>query len=98
MVNDIITLPELWIPFIIIRNTTVHESNKHAAIHHLIPPKSFISDVISNVSRYQKYAVSDDLAHSATSVTLPKLSVTVGQLCHGSVNYKNRTIKRMKLN
>lgn len=66
--NDVkyTTLPELCMPFITIKNTTVHDSNKHSTIHHLKPPLSSIFGAASNVVRYQKYAVSDERSHSTT--------------------------------
>lgn len=50
------------------KNTIIHDNNKHSTIHHFGLPGSSIEGDASKVVRYQKYAVSEDLAHSATSV------------------------------
>lgn len=69
-------------PFITIKKTMVHDSSKHNAIHHLGLPGSSIDGEASSVVLYQKYSVSDDIAHSATEIFVPLI---VGHTDHGNV-------------
>lgn len=54
------------------KNTIVHDNSRQRTIHHFKPPGSSIDGAASKVVRYQKYAVSEERAHSSTiCVSLP---------------------------
>lgn len=82
------TFPELWIPFITMKNTISHATIKQITIHHLKPPLSSMLAAASNVSRYQKYSVSEDFAHSSTIVPLS----VFGHSAHGKGNFVEQKI------
>lgn len=82
-----VTFPELCIPFITMQNTTVHDNNKHSAIHHLGLPGSSMDGEASNVVLYQKYSVSDDMVHSRADSFVPS---TIGHFDHGNTGCKDQ--------
>lgn len=55
-------------PFMTMKKTITQANSSKMTIHHFRPPLLSISGAASSVVRYQKYAVSDDFAHSATTV------------------------------
>lgn len=61
------------------KNTISHATIRQMTIHHLNPPLSSMLGAASNVSRYQKYDVSDDFEHSSNAVPLGY----TGQCAHG---------------
>lgn len=74
------TFPELCIPFITMKNTTVQASRRHNTIHHFSPPVSSIEGDTSKVVLYQKYAVSLLSSHSGTFVPFG----SSGHVAHGN--------------
>lgn len=68
------------------KKTTVHDNNKQSAIHHLGLPGSSMDGEASNVVLYQKYSVSEDIAHSSTDSLVPLI---LGHSDQGNVGYKN---------
>lgn len=74
-----LTLPELWMPFIMIRKTAIHAANKHSTIHHFKPPLSSIDAEASSVVWYQKYVVGD--LHSGSVIFNVLL---IGHVAHGN--------------
>lgn len=66
-----------------IKKTIIQANIKHKTIHHFIPPLSSIDGAASNVVRYQKYAVSDERAHSG-SIFVPLSVDIVGHSAHGN--------------
>lgn len=67
------------------KKTTVHDRRRQSTIHHLgIPGSSILADA-SKVVRYQKYAVSEDFAHSSTTVPF-----MTGHDCQGSSGCKKQ--------
>lgn len=77
--QHIITLPDDCIPFMTMKNTTIQLSKRQRTIHHLRPWPSSIDGEASKVVLYQKYAVSELMAHS--SIGFPSDS---GQFAQGS--------------
>jgi hypothetical protein len=64
------------------KNTMIHATMRQTTIHHLNPPLLSMSAAASSVSRYQKYSVSEERAHSSTMVPL----AVSGHVAHGRGN------------
>lgn len=74
-----LTLPDDCIPFMTMKNTIIQLSKRQRTIHHLRPWPSSMDGAASNVVLYQKYAVSELLAHSSTGFPFNS-----GHFAHGS--------------
>ena len=77
-------------PLQVMANMTIHESSKHKASFQLNTPLSSIVAEVFKASRYQKYVVGDDTAHSLTNpVTLHDESPSMqGHSAYGTLAWK----------